>query len=200
VKLLAQKSPNTHPILFPQRTDSLTFWINTYNALVLWGVSQSYPVASVTEIAPEFGFFKKRLFIVGGQSLTLDYIEHEIIRKQFRDPRIHAALNCAAISCPPLQRRAFVATKLDDQLNAAMLNMVRSCVIDRERGILRLSSIFKWFSTDFIFWVEEKYSGETLLDYVSIFLPEEDRLYLQKHSDMQVIFTTYDWSLNDQRE
>lgn len=203
VKLIAEISPNTHPTYFPQRADSLAFWINVYNALVLFGVAEAYPVVSVTEIAPDFGFFKKRLFVVGGQSFTLDHIEHEIIRKEFGDPRIHAALNCAAKSCPPLQSRAYMPGKLDDQLNDAMRNMVRSAKhveIDRTHGVLKLSSIFNWFSSDFISSEKESNTGDALVMYVQPFLPVEARQYLQQHPGIPVHFLPYDWSLNDQRE
>ena len=83
----------------------------------LWE-SQSLSISSVTEIASVFGFFKIYQFTVGGRRFTLDQIEHEIIRKWFADPRIHAAINCAAVSCPRLLNKAFTPDELDDQLNA----------------------------------------------------------------------------------
>ncbi len=201
VDQLAQISPDTHPALFPNRADSLAFWINAYNACVLTGVSKAYPVSSVTEIAPAFGFFKIYRFVVGGRRVTLDHIEHEIIRKQFSDPRIHAAINCAAVSCPRLLNEAFTPDKLDDQLNLVMRDMIRNPMhvqINRETKVVSLSAIFDWFASDFTSYVQAREAGETVLDYVALFLSKDDILYLQNHPDFQIVFLDYDWSLNSQ--
>ena len=198
---LAQISPDTHPALFPSRADSLAFWINAYNACVLAGVSKAYPISSVTEIAPLFGFFKIYRFVVGGRRVSLDQIEHEIIRKQFADPRIHAAINCAAVSCPRLLNEVFTPDKLDDQLNSVMQDMIRNPIhvqINRETGVVNLSAIFDWFSSDFTSYVQAREAGETVLDYISLFLVEDDALYLQNHPDLQIVFLDYNWSLNNQ--
>ena len=201
VDQLAQISPGTHPALFPSRADSLAFWINAYNACVLAGVSKAYPIASVTEISPNFGFFKIYRFAVGGRGLTLDQIEHEIIRKQFADPRIHAAINCAALGCPRLLNEAFIPDKLDDQLNSVMRDMVRNPMhvqINRQTGVVSLSAIFDWFSYDFTSYVQARETGETVLDYIALFLSKDDILYLQNHPNLQIVFLDYDWSLNNQ--
>ena len=201
VDQLAQISPDTHPALFPNRADSLAFWINAYNACVLTEIAKAYPVSSVTEIAPLFGFFKKYRFIVGGRLFTLDYIENEIIRKQFADPRIHAAINCAAVSCPRLLNEAFTPDKLDDQLNSVIRDMIRNPMhvqINRETKVVSLSAIFDWFASDFTSYVQARETGETVLDYISLFLSKDDILYLQDHPDLQIAFLDYDWSLNSQ--
>ena len=201
VDQLAQISPDTHPEFFPSRADSLAFWINAYNACVLAGVSKAYPVSSVTEIAPAFGFFKTLRFVVGGRRVTLDHIEHEIIRKQFADPRIHAAINCAAVSCPRLLNKVFTPDELDDQLNAVMRDMIRNPMhvqFNRETGVVSLSAIFDWFSSDFTSYVQAREVGETVLDYVALFLSQNDILYLKNHPDLQIVFLDYDWSLNNQ--
>ena len=131
----------------------------------------------------------------------MDQIEHEIIRKQFADPRIHAAINCAAVSCPRLLNKAFTPDELDDQLNAVMRDMIRNPMhvqINRETGVVNLSAIFDWFSSDFTSSVQANRTGETVLDYVSLFLPSDDAQYLQNHPDLQIVFLDYDWSLNSQ--
>ena len=123
------------------------------------GVAKAYPISSVTEIAPVFGFFKIYQFTLGGRRFTLDQIEHEIIRKRFADPRIHAAINCAAVSCPRLLNKAFTPDELDDQLNAVMRDMIRNPMhvqIDRETGVVNLSAIFNWFSSDFTSYVQAR--------------------------------------------
>ena len=202
IEQITRVSPDTHPALFPTRADSLAFWINAYNACVLSGVAKAYPIASVTDIAPFYGFFKIHSFVIGARRLTLDYIEHEIIRKQFADPRIHAAINCAAISCPRLQNRAFMPSELHAQLHAAMRDMVRNAThvqINRQAGIVSLSAIFNWFADEFTAYLKAENAGETLLDYICLFLDEDDAAYLQTHPDVQVLFLEYDWSLNEQK-
>jgi hypothetical protein len=201
VNQISEISPDTHPALFPSPADSLAFWINAYNACVLAGVSKAYPISSVTEIAPAFGFFKIYRFVVGGHRFTLDHIEHEIIRKQFADPRIHAAINCAAVSCPRLLNKAFTPDKLDDQLNSVMRDMIHNPMhvqINRETRVVSLSAIFDWFASDFTSYVQAREAGGTVLDYVSLFLLKDDILYLQNHPDLQIVFLDYDWSLNSQ--
>ena len=201
VNQISEISPDTHPALFPSRADSLAFWINAYNACVLAGVSKAYPIASVTEIAPLFGFFKIHRFVVGGRRVTLDHIEHEIIRKQFADPRIHAAINCAAVGCPRLLNEVFTPEKLNDQLDSVMRAMIRNPMhvqINRQTGIVNLSAIFDWFSSDFTSYVQAHEAGETVLDYLSLFLSKDDTLYLRDHPDLQIVFLDYDWSLNSQ--
>ena len=131
----------------------------------------------------------------------MDHIEHEIIRKQFADPRIHAAINCAAVSCPRLLNEAFTPDKLDDQLNSVMRDMIRNPMhvqINRETKVVNLSAIFDWFSSDFTSYVQARQAGETVLDYVSLFLSKDDTLYLQNHPNLQIVFLDYDWSLNSQ--
>lgn len=201
VDQIAQISPDTHPSFFSSRADSLAFWINAYNACVLAGVSKAYPISSVTEIAPAFGFFKIYRFVVGGRRFTLDQIEHEVIRKQFADPRIHAAINCAAVGCPRLLNEAFIPDKLDDQLNSVMRDMIRSPMhvhINRETRVVSLSAIFDWFSSDFTSYVQAREAGEIVLDYISLFLSKDDTQYLQNHPDLKIVFLDYDWSLNNQ--
>ena len=126
VKQIATVNPEMHPQFFRSSSDSLAFWINAYNAFVLFGVAEVYPIKSVREIAPDFAFFKKRTFRVGNRHLTLDHIEHKIIRKQFQDPRTHAAINCAAVSCPRLQPVVFKPSILDAQLQVAIQDMVQN--------------------------------------------------------------------------
>jgi len=200
VAQLAKIGPGTHPGLFPTRQDSMAYWINAYNALVLKGVVAAYPVKSVRDIALFYGFFKRHTFDVDGRQLTLDNIEHDILRPVFGDPRIHAAINCAAVSCPRLRQEAFVPALLDAQLDAAIREMVAIHVrLDREGGVLYLSKIFDWFSSDFTTWYAHRHQVEkaTLSDYVRLYMPEADRQYLAQHPNIKIAFFDYDWSLND---
>ncbi len=193
--------PETKPEMFPTKADSLSYWINVYNAIVVHGIIAAYPVASVKDIALFYGFFKRNTFLVDGQKRTLDNIEHDILRPIFKDPRIHAAINCAAISCPNLQNRAFLPATLDAQLDAAMKKMIQSpkhVRLDQKNNRVFLSKIFDWFGTDFTHWYDQTHGvqGATLTAYLSLYLSEADRQYLKQHRQIQVEFNDYDWSLN----
>src|ERR1044072_5419910 len=113
---LAAASPDSHPEQFPSETDALAYWINCYNAFILRGVLDEYPIKSVFETA-DGAFFKRKKYVAGGSIYSIDEIENEIIRKRFDEPRIHFALNCASNSCPVLYNEAFDSAKLDRQLS-----------------------------------------------------------------------------------
>lgn len=126
---------------------SLADWINAYNALVIHGVVEHMPVKSVKAID---GFFKEKKTRVAGKPRSLDEIENEIIRPRFQDARVHAALNCAAASCPALYNRAY----RDRDLDALLTERARQWVSHQahvvvEGEVLRVSEIFFWFRKDF---------------------------------------------------
>jgi hypothetical protein len=197
--LLADVSPENNPERFPTSGDSLAYWINAYNAFVLKGVVDAYPVASVKDIRLFYGFFKREEFIAGGRKLTLDDIEHGTIRKQFDEPRIHAAVNCGAISCPRLQRNAYTAADLDAQLDRAMREFAGGSVhvqLDRDSRTVRLSRLFDWYGEDFTGWLSNP--DPTVLDYITQYRDESDRAFLGSAPKLKLDFMKYDWSLNDQ--
>jgi len=103
---LAEVSPESQPELFPTRADQLAYWINAYNAFVLKGVLDKYPITTVWQ-ADVGLFFKRRRFVAGGKRYSLDDIEHRILRARFGESRIHFAINCASASCPVLPAAAF---------------------------------------------------------------------------------------------
>ena len=202
---LSKTGPKVTPRLFTTRADSFAFWLNAYNAFVLKGVAQTYPVGSVKEILPEFGFFKQKRFKVDGRELTLDEIEHTILRTQFKDPRIHAAINCAALSCPKLRNKPFKAKYLERQLQESMQEMVRSsdhANLDHETRVLYLSQIFNWFQSDFTDWLRLAHgkSETTSVDYVALFMNPLQRQFVKQTPDLKIVFREYDWSLNDQNK
>lgn len=204
VDSLAEVSPVSTPGRFPTREDSLAYWINAYNALVLRGVLDAYPVDSVRDIKLFYGFFKRTDFVVGGRDMTLDDIEHGIIRERFEEPRIHAAINCAAISCPRLRREPFRPETLDRQLETAMREFVqdpRHVRIDRDRNTIHVSAIFDWFEEDFTSAVERRTGVDEarITDYLLDYVTEADRRYLETHPDVRVKVLDYDWGLNKQR-
>lgn len=204
VAQLKKVGPTVTPQLFTTRADSFAFWLNAYNALVLYGVKEAYPISSVTDILPDFGFFKKQVFQVDGQRLTLDQIEHGILRPIFQDPRIHAAINCAARSCPKLNSTPFQASHLEDQLQSAMSNMIHSqkhVRLDLAQKTLYLSKIFSWFQTDFTGWLKQNQPNvpSTLIGYIGLFITKSQNEGL-RDKDLKIVFNEYDWSLNDQNQ
>ena len=202
---LGSFSPRSHPDRFPARQHELAYWINAYNAFVLRGVIDEYPVATVMEIGEESGFFSKLYFQAGGDSLTLDELEHGIIRPLYREPRIHFAVNCAAASCPPLENRAFRGEDLDLRLEAALQRFAGAPLhvrVDAENRLLHLSKILLWFGPDFVEWFprdrEDPPADPTLIDYLMPYLNPEQAAYLRQNPDVAISFNEYDWTLNDQ--
>ncbi len=198
---LREASPESHPAMFPSREDRLAYWINAYNALVIAGVVNAYPATSVKNIHPQPGFFKV-FHVVGGKSRSLDDIEHKIIRKKFGDPRIHAALNCAAASCPRLRPEVFLPARLENQLDAAVREFIRDpqhVRVDRNSGTLVLSKILDWFGSDFTEWYKRTYRVDhvRITDYLNLHLDEEDRAYLRARPQITIRYLPYDWTLND---
>ncbi|MCK7489905.1 MAG: DUF547 domain-containing protein [Anaerotruncus sp.] len=124
---LVRQGPKSTPALFPQRNDKLAYYVNAYNALVFQGVLSRGPEKeSVWKggLVSGYSFFVAMKVRLDGETWSLKALEDDLIRKDFADPRIHAALNCASIGCPRLPREAFVPEKLDAQLDAAMREFV----------------------------------------------------------------------------
>ena len=140
------------------RAELFAFWANLYNAKTIDVVLDAYPVATIKDIklgggliaAFTGGPWKAKVTKVSGVELSLDDIEHEILRPGFGDPRVHYAVNCASIGCPNLMTEAFTGAKLDAQLDAgarAYINNARG--ISVRNGAVKASSIYDWFGKDF---------------------------------------------------
>ena len=142
----------------------LAFWINAYNAFTIKAIIDHYPIersftligifyAPKNSILQIPGVWKKLKFNALGQEVTLDHIEHGILRKEFNEPRIHAAINCASISCPDLRSEAYVADRLEGQLSDAsglfVNNKFKGVYVDKKKNKVKVSKIFKWFGEDF---------------------------------------------------
>ena len=181
--------------------ERFAFWINTYNAFTIQKVIDNYPLKSIRKLDKnlglttvfEQGFIPLRRFDPDGdgERLSLNDIEHRILREEFKDARLHAAINCASYSCPPLRAEAFVAERLDEQLEEQMRLFVSDPErnrFDREKGRLQLSEIFKWFKDDF-----ERDAG-SVKEYVARFAAAEDADFIEK---AKVRYIDYDWDLND---
>lgn len=132
----------------------LAFLINTYNAFTLKLIVEHYPVKSIKDLGGIFiSPWKKKFFALFGTKAHLDHIEHDLIRGQFKEPRIHFALVCASKGCPKLMDSAFTAASLGDQLEQAAQNFLTDIEKNRMKSsptpVLELSSIFKWYGKDF---------------------------------------------------
>ena len=172
-----------------ERDEKLAFYLNAYNAWVLKGVLDTYPIKSIRDVAPLFGFFTRSAITVAGQKMSLNKLEKETIIPTFHEPRVHFALNCASRSCPPLRAEPYAAGKLGAQLDEQAAGYVNSNplgVRPEGDGKVAVSQIFDWYAKDFapaggaVAFIN-KYRREKLAD------------------DVKVTFQTYDWSLNEAR-
>lgn len=173
------------------RNEQMAFFINAYNAWTIKLILNHYPgVHSIKDLGTLFQSpWKKKFVRIHGQTVTLDHIEHDILRPLFKDPRIHFAVNCASKSCPPLLDEPYKGMTLDSQLNRMTINFIndpqRNFIKD---GILYVSRIFKWFGEDF---------NHDILGYVRSYA----RGNLARQMDgasktLKIKYLDYDWSLN----
>lgn len=166
------------------------FWINAYNAVIISGVLQGYTAESLLARKKLFSWFSVR---IAGQERTPDEIEHQILRKKFHDPRIHFTIVCASSSCPKLRREAYVAERLEEQLNEAARVFVNDPLRNHiETQSIRLSRIFEWFADDF------KQSAGSVTAFVRSFIVAENLTRLNI-SDSELHYVEYDWTLNAQK-
>ena len=197
-------------------SQKVAFWLNAYNALTLKAIIDNYPIKSSffkSRIYPKNsirqipGVWSKIKFKIMRKNTTLSHIEHEILRKEFDEPRIHMAMVCAAMSCPPLRNEPYTAEKLDAQLNdqtKKFLAEPKKFKIDRKNNKVYLSPIFKWFAADFI----TKYATKTpipgqdknvsaVINFITKHCEDNIADYLKK-GKFKVEYLKYDWSLNEQ--
>ncbi len=175
----------------------LAYWINAYNALTIKGILREYPTSSIrnhTAWLIGYNIWKDLKLQVDRQQVSLDAMEHEILRK-LGEPRIHFAIVCASVSCPKLQRWAFEAEKLDEQLTTAAEEFFADTSknrFDLSSGRVQLSQILSWFGDDF---------GDTSIDqmrFVAMYAPAAARSLLVG-GRAKVSYTKYDWGLNEQK-
>jgi hypothetical protein len=196
--------------------DKIAFWVNAYNALTLKAIIDNYPIKSSffkSRIYPKnsirqiSGVWDKKKYKVMDKTRTLEQIEHEILRKQFKEPGIHVALVCAAMGCPPLRNKPYSGDRLQEQFDdqtRRFLSDPKKFNIDREGRKVSLSPIFKWFGSDFISKYGKKKTlprlskNETaVINYLSRNLEKNDGDYLLK-GNFKIKYLSYDWSLNEQ--
>ena len=203
VEYIGRCSPLSMPDEFPTDASKLSFWINAYNILTLWGVvscnlQQSVhdlQVSNWLRINQGQDFFVALRFMVGGTWMNLYDLENTIIRG-FADGRIHAAINCASNGCPILSQQPYIADKLDDMLTDSMTFMVNSTqhlFVSRDQRTVYASQIFKWYLKDF--GARRK---QDLFDYWLQFSDDSLSNDLQEaqRSLYEIQWMDYDWGLN----
>jgi hypothetical protein len=174
--------------------ERLAFWINAYNILAIELVVRHPGVASIREIGSLLRpVWSREVGPVGGRGRSLGEIEHEILRP-LGDPRIHGAIVCASVSCPPLRREPFAAERIDEQLDEQLRRWLASpekgLRVDAGAGTLHLSRIFDWFEADF-----EATGG--VLAFVARRAPDAEGRWIAEHADrVRVRYLPYDWDLN----
>ncbi|MFC1881600.1 DUF547 domain-containing protein [Thermodesulfobacteriota bacterium] len=180
------------------RNGQLAFWINAYNAVTIDKVIKWNPKKSVREtfvpgVWTGTKFFTTREHTVAGKSLSQDDIEHEILRKQFKDPRIHFAIICASSGCPLLPRFAYteenVQTMLEEETRK-YINSERGTQIDSAENTLYLSKLFDWFAGDF------EYKSGSVQSFIKPYLGEKALAFVEKNPKIK--YLPYDWALNAQ--
>ncbi len=177
------------PVFKLNRDSQMVYWINLYNALTVRVVLEAYPVESILDIDISPGLFSngpwgKKIITIEGEKVSLDDIEHRILRPIWQEPRLHYVLNCAALGCPQIGVAAITSQNANHFLEQAaqqFINHPRS--VRQKSGKVYMSSIFDWYQDDFG-------GNETkLLNYI--------RQYIQIPAKAKIADFDYDWRLND---
>lgn len=185
-----------NPSLSASQASKFAFWINAYNAVTMKGILREYPTTSIKDhqsIAFGYKIWDDLLLTVGGQNYSLNDIEHKVLRKM-GDPRIHFAIVCASVGCPPLLNQAYSAENIDAQLtyNAKRFFADPAKFSATAQGELKLSKIMSWFADDF------GSSQVTQLRTIAPYLPTQAAQSLASSGRARVSYLGYDWGLNDQ--
>ncbi len=182
------------------KAERYAFWINAYNAYTLMTVTERYPVASIRDIGSAETTVWDEAFIPLGalhgdsQRLSLNQIEHEVLRAEFPDARVHAAVNCASIGCPPLRAEAYLAERLEEQLDSQARAWIADAVrtrFDEESETVRVSKIFEWFEQDFV-----RDAGGAL-QWIARYAPVPQATWIADARAVKLRYLEYDWGLND---
>ncbi len=187
LNLLENTDPNTL-----ERNERFAFYINVYNAWTVKLILTGYPgIDSIKDLGNLLRSpWKKKIVRIKGNIITLDEVEHGILRPEFKDYRVHAAINCASKGCPPLRPEPFKGSTLDRQLEDSMTTFIRNPKYNYfSKDTLYVSQIFDWFGGDFknnIIGVFQKYGDEMLKRELQ---PRKDRITIE--------YLDYDWSLNE---
>ena len=195
------------------REHQIAYWINAYNVFTLQAIVDHYPIqsrwSSLFTFTPRKsikqidGVWTDLRWRAAGAEMTLDEIEHETLRVKYDEPRIHFAVNCASVSCPPIRPRPYVADRLERQLILAARDYLASdfgLQVDGTR--LRVSSIFQWYGEDFISGyahlvdADQSARDRAILGVIAKYGPTQASTLAQRGT-VRIRFLRYDWSLND---
>lgn len=174
------------------RDERLAFLLNAYNAFTLKLIIERYPIRSIMDL-PESERWDRIRWRIGDDLFSLNQIEHVLIRPYFNDPRIHFALVCAAIGCPPLRPEAYQARSLENQLadqTVLVHSNPRWVQVDQQRGDVALTVLYSWYEQDF------EIDGSTALQYAAKHTPALAEL-LREGRSPKLRYLDYDWTLND---
>ena len=169
------------------KNHKLAFWINIYNAYTVKLVLDNYPIKSIKDVTRDGKDAWNIPFIkLGNKTYTLNQIENDIIRKQFNEPRIHFAVNCASIGCPPLRNEAFIAEKLDQQLKEQTKKFINDPSYNKlSSNSIKISKIFDWYKEDFT-------KDGSVIDFLNTYSS------IQINPNASISYIEYDWGLNKQ--
>ena len=180
--------------------ERIAFWINTYNLLTIKGIlnrlrgGYDFESKGNARLIHRLKFFVLEKYCISGKMYSLYRIEKKM-RKEFQEPRVHFALNCASSSCPLLKDGLYSGEHMDHELNAATTLFIRGpsgARLDRKRGVLYLSKVFKWYKKDF------KKQSKDIVQFVKDYMTDEDRIFIEENeTSLRIRYQDYDWSLND---
>jgi hypothetical protein len=163
------------------RAHKMAYWINAYNAFTIKLIVDQYPINSIRDLHDGNPWDVKWISL-GEKTYSLNNIENDILRPQFKDARIHFAVNCAAKSCPPLANKAFTAKNLDELLDQQTQKFINNSRFNQIKpGSVKVSKIFEWYREDF----------DGLISYLNKYASAD----IQKSAKIE--YVEYDWSLNN---
>lgn len=171
------------------KEERIAYWINAYNAFTVQLIVENYPVKSIKDIKKGIPFINSvwdiRFIEIEGMEYDLNNIEHSILRKEFDEPRIHFAINCASFSCPRLRTEAFTADKLEKQLQDQAIYFINNPaknIIAKDR--VEVSKIFSWFKGDFT-------KKSDLIEFLNLY----SQIEIDENAKVQHL--DYNWNLNE---
>lgn len=191
---LKQVSDNPPPSTATSN-DKIAYWLNAYNAFTIKLIVDHYPVKSIKDLGGKHQIifintpWDRKFFQISGKTMTLNRIEHRILRRDFTEPRIHFALNCASMSCPKLRREAYEGAKLDEQLTSQAKEFLRDTSRNKvSEDPAELSAIFSFYGKDMTKW-----SGKSLISFINQYSP------VKLKEDAKLEYMDYNWDLNDRK-
>ncbi|MDG1730163.1 MAG: DUF547 domain-containing protein [Algibacter sp.] len=161
------------------------FWINAYNLAVIKGVIDNYPMNSPLDNS---GFFDETTYSLAGKKITLNDIEHKLLRGNFKDPRFHFVLVCGAVGCPPLISQAYLPDTLNVQLDIQTKTAINGSFlrVNVKKKRVQASQIMEWYKEDFTM------NGESEIDFINTYRTEK------LDSKFKLSYFPYDWKVNNQ--